>query len=478
MNCQEFRKKWVHEAGHDALSHIEECDDCLNWIEANFTSDEEVRFMKEYPQPSAQLEDRIMQAIYTISLSGSQPPVSAAGQPIQRDQPTSARRIGWRWQSLAWAGAACFLLAAGLFSLKGLGPGETDMAAKVASGSQEAAGGQMSPQAAINQTAEMETAKTESNPAGSSPTDSVAAADPSVGQKQADAIQPAPSALSAPENAVAKTAPAAKEGTPAHHEAADKKNDQGTDASGMIAARGKEKSQPSAPAAPAGSAVQQPEQTGALANAAVTENQAAVTAPVTLFGIAADPQAKDGGSAAASTAQKQAGEQTGTAAAAVPVAPPVPPKQPITMSTFTEMETAVQASDLPVPSSAKLPNGFAFSSVSLQYESETSKRVTSVTTVYSRNADVIKIEVTPNLYGKRSLSIPGTFTETRVFTIDNEQAIGVTYDPQAKHETESVPQHAVYFNTMKENHSLYVVISGNGVRLEELTELAKQLSWS
>jgi hypothetical protein len=76
------------------------------------------------------------------------------------------------------------------------------------------------------------------------------------------------------------------------------------------------------------------------------------------------------------------------------------------------------------------------------------------------------------------LSIPGTFTETQVFTIDNEQAIGVTYDPQAQPGTESFPQHAVHFNTMKENHSLYVVISGSGVRLEELTELAKQLSWS
>lgn len=118
MNCQEFRKAWLNETDSDTLSHIQHCNECLTWIDASFTSNEEVRFMKEYPHPSAQLENRIMQAIYETSGQGVTPPLSAATHALPSKQPFT--KIFRRFPVVTWVSAAGILLAVGLLSYQGL----------------------------------------------------------------------------------------------------------------------------------------------------------------------------------------------------------------------------------------------------------------------------------------------------------------------------------------------------------------------
>ena len=108
MNCQEFRRHWIHDADNTDTTHIETCDDCLNWVEANFTS-EEAMFMKEFPQPSAQLEDRIMQAVYQLSVPQSVPPLTAAAENVVHT--AAIKRFPRRYLQLGWVGAAAVILA-------------------------------------------------------------------------------------------------------------------------------------------------------------------------------------------------------------------------------------------------------------------------------------------------------------------------------------------------------------------------------
>jgi hypothetical protein len=159
------------------------------------------------------------------------------------------------------------------------------------------------------------------------------------------------------------------------------------------------------------------------------------------------------------------------------VGPPAPAdgKAPITLSTFSDVETAVQASDMPVPVLAQMPNGFSLGDISVQYESETSQRVAQLTADYKRNNDWVKVDVVRNKNGKRSLSIPGTFTATQLFSVNGEQAIAVSFQQQGTRE--SAAQHAVHFNAQSENQSLYVVVTANGISLEELIEASKSVAW-
>ncbi|GAA4703371.1 hypothetical protein [Brevibacillus fulvus] len=507
MNCHEFREKWMEQTDEEALSLLAECDECLSWIEANSISDEEEQFMKEYPHPSVQLEDRIMQAIYQQQASPDFPPLSAAGQPL--GESSLAKKVRRRYPAAAWISAAGILLAVGLISFKGMS-GSFDSASNVEK------------QMATNMQTKDSPGESDANPSGTNPGNTsteIAAALKKPAAAPVPSSQPAevePSAaqqtVSAPA-AVSDSAPQADEGTkeiqtetpanpsreiaiantapvldqslvsePLQQQAA-------AQAQTETAASLQAPAHPSIPARNKPAAAKAPvsEQAEASANAAAATQQstfAALSAPQPESGaqmsIAALPatEAEDEAEDAAQAGAKQADGANAASEAAL-IGPPALkelPEQPLTVSTFTDVAAAAQVSDLPVPSANALPEGFTLHSVALQYESETSKNVTEIVAEYSRNQDLVQIEVTRNLQGKRSLSIPGTFSETRLFTVDTEQAIGVTYTDPAGQEAQM--QHAVYFNTLKLNQSLYVVIKGRGVALNDVIELAGHLQWN
>ncbi|MGE5703652.1 MAG: hypothetical protein ACM32O_14095 [Clostridia bacterium] len=151
-------------------------------------------------------------------------------------------------------------------------------------------------------------------------------------------------------------------------------------------------------------------------------------------------------------------------------------ENPITISTFSDVDTAVQASDLPVPTLSKPPSDYTLGTLTVQYESQTSKHVSSLRTSYQQTntGKQITVDVTPNPQGKRSLSVPGEFSNTQVFQIDGEQAIGVTYKETAD---AALVKSAVHYQTTKGNQSVYVVVSADGIPLSELIEISKQLNW-
>jgi len=92
MNCQAFRKAWLDldDTDSDTLSHIENCEDCIVWIETQMTSEEEVQFLKEVPLPQANLEERIMQAIYETA--GQNLPPHAATVSLQPPTSITSKR--------------------------------------------------------------------------------------------------------------------------------------------------------------------------------------------------------------------------------------------------------------------------------------------------------------------------------------------------------------------------------------------------
>ncbi len=447
MNCQEFKHAWMHDTDNAALSHIESCEECMAWIEANFTSDEEVQFLKEYPQPSAQLEDRIMQAIYQTAGQGVVPPLTATLQDASAVQPSPRR---WpRYSGLAWASAAGFLLAVGLLGYQTMMT--TDK------------------QVAMESTAANQAATHESP----------------VLEQQAPAVSPEPQAGSA--LATTQTAPEPAAETAAGAQPTTKSDAKATPPSAE---------QPAALSAQPKAETPQERPMIAARNNQSKASTAEAQQPSNEKVVMADAVARSGEPAALQPGSPNQGitsaKESANSITAMPdqsnaeladgkaatVGPPniAAAKPAITLSSFSDVETAVQASDMPVPSAGKLPSGFALNSINLQYESETSKHVTRTAVDYNRGADVIKVEVVRNAHGKRSLSIPGTFTDTQLFTIDSEQAIAVSYDPQAA-PPDSAVQHAVHFNTQKENQSLYVILTASGVRLDELIEVAKQLNW-
>jgi hypothetical protein len=455
MNCQEFRRLWQHDATDADLTHIETCNDCLNWLEANFTSDEEVMFMKEYPQPSAHLEDRIMQAVYQLAVPSSSSPVSAT----MEKAPGAMARSPRRYLSIGWAGAAAILLAVGLISLRGM-PGDFQESAGFVPQKQSAASETATvsqPQVTVSNNTEVQEAAKPPKP------ENQTVQQPAAPAEKAMALQPVQSVPSAQPRAemgqpasqpsmekVAITAPAVA-GPP-------------VDTGKSIAARynragssnntNQESSQPAAKqAAPAG-------ETGQIAVADVAAPKHQGSSMPGIAGLAAQ------------SAPDTAPPDTKMDAAATKATPQ------ITLSTFTDVETAVRSSDLPIPSITNLPDGFALSSVSLRYESETSQRVTNISLMYHRNADSIKIEATRSSSGPHSLSVPGIFSETQVFQVEGERAIGVTYAQQEAATSGANAQHAVHFYATKYDQTLYVVLTANGISLSELTELAKHLAWT
>ncbi|WP_134686454.1 hypothetical protein [Brevibacillus migulae] len=412
--------------------------------------------MKEFPQPSAQLEDRIMQAVYQLSGPHAIPPVTAAAETIL--PPPASKQVPWRLQQWGWAGAAAAVLAIGLISMQMMNGKQLDMAAIQAP-------------ASSSEQAEVATTTTApgSNPESSAPSiasnhsgQPAGAAEPVI--KQSDSGQVI-AQITPGETAPSTTSPAAsqspeiatKQEQPASTAAISQppavlSAPTGT-ADHMLAARSKQ-SNAAAKEAPA-AAEQQPTfqgpapVTGEEHALADQVEQAKTGSIASIAGIAAEPNAPTSVAEA-----PEAGAQ----------------EAQITLSTFTDVETASHASDVSIPSVAKLPEGFSLSSVSLRYESETSKKVSNVSIMYHRNSDPIKIEVTRQSAGEHSLSVPGTFTETQVFQIGTERAIGVTY--------QGTSEHAVHFYTTKGDDTLYVVLTANGISLQELIQLAKELTWT
>ncbi|USG67295.1 hypothetical protein NDK47_08485 [Brevibacillus ruminantium] len=483
MNCQEFRKAWEDNSELDTFSHIEICDDCMVWIEAQLANGEEVQFLKEIPQPSAELEDKIMQAIYQTAGQGLTPQAVAA--PVLAE--TKVRRFAPKFSGMAWASAAAILLLVGVMGYKQLGgnqlsgtanisgqaemqialapasgesqdrPNETENNAVSGSASQSPDAPVSSPAAmmAMPSSGETVTAMDTPETADSKSSDANPSAKqmaPDSGQRQQPVSQPSQIALAAPKQQEAKT----------QADAAPAKNRP------IIAARhaggkppGAEQAKTAAPAENQQSASDHASSIAALA----PETEEKALLDNTMGALSMDAEA---------------GEEVHSAAGhPTLVGPPVTAttKPDITLSTFTDVDTAANASDMPVPDTAKLPDGFSLHAITAQYESQTSQKVVRLTSEYKRNHDWIRVEVVRNEHGKRSLSIPGTFTATQLFTVHSEQAIAVTFDKKDDASSETTAQHAVHFNAQHENDSLYVILTAHGIPLDQLVETSKQITW-
>lgn len=446
MNCQEFRARWMHDEDETTLSHIETCDDCLHWIEAAFATDEEVRFMKEFPEPSAELEDKIMLAIYGSAGQGSAaPPLSAAKH---ADHLSPAHRWIWRrFRPYTWVGAAGILLMLGLVTVQALHGNLEAPILEERSGNrfQES---EAAPKAAQQQ-ADLATATGES-------------ADKPVQQSK---DQTAPTAI-----AKQAAPPSPKDGI------------------GREAAAGNE--QKSDAAAEAGIPMTPSEQpahdrtTTSSRSAAPSDVPMSMAAPTEEVAISLD---EANGQKRDKEFTMAAREEQGVAfmqknAAALEQAEPntgepdtLPTgEKPMTISTFTDAGSASDVSDIPVPVLRNLPKGFSLKTVSLQYKSEISKEVVAVHVTYQRNDDFIRVESMRNDQNKRSLSIPGIFTDRRLFPIGNDQAIGVTYD---SHVTNQPVEHAVHLSTSQNGIPLYVILTSKGTSLDELIRMAKEITW-
>jgi len=462
MNCQEFRLRWKDDADDAVLAHWADCDDCLKWLEETEMSDEEVLFMREFPQPSAQLEDRIMRAIYETARQGTTPPVSAA-MAVGPAPAVDKRRLFRRYPAFAWVGAAAILLATGLYSWQSNLPNQQEMgitafeqvpaAENSAAGTAPAAHGapvlmqnDSQPESALSQPADNapspEQAQATSETAAPEVAPETPQEQPAVNpQERALAMVPPPASGSASLNGQASGIAARSAGD----SAATKKGGEQTDT-----------------AAPA------------LEN---SNTMAAMTEPVAGDASPEQPQEQPlNGIASTGEAAEETADGNGSGQ---PQTVSLLSKQAITVSTFTDVETARHASDMPIPSAATLPEGFALSSVSLQYESETSQRVTNVSLLYHRSGDAIKIDVKRKEANAPQLSVPGSFAETKVFTIAGERAVGVTYTADSiRPEGAAGAQHAVHFYSRQNGQSLYIIISGSGMTLDDIIEIAKQLTWN
>ncbi|MED4586778.1 hypothetical protein P9578_28895 [Brevibacillus choshinensis] len=453
MNCQAFRKAWLEDTDSDVISHIETCEECIAWIENQMTTDEEVQFLKEVPLPSVNLEERIMQAIYQDAGKGTPP--HAATESLQPPTPIASKRRTKGFPSLAWVSAAAVLLVVGLAGYQQLQSDGQQMAAQP----QSSATGAANQGVAFNAESQPEMPKTQS-PDMSSTT----AAPATAGTEN----QPP----------LAKTAPAGSATAPKTAETPSVMANSTLAMANPEAKTVSPQSRATHPESPTARSAKtnQPASKSASNETALADNSMASKSPSQATENTDQSAAASNESVFSLTAQTLP-EADQNASAKSMVGPPLPTvqKAAITLSTFSDLETAVQASDLPVPVLAPATSGFAVSDISVQYESETSQKATRLTADYKRNNSWIKIDVVRNTHGKRSLSIPGTFTATQLFTIGGEQAIGVSFDQQGA--KSSTVQHAVHFNAQAENQSLYVVISANGTSLDELIETSKQLTW-
>ncbi|WP_289140399.1 hypothetical protein [uncultured Brevibacillus sp.] len=463
MNCQAFRKAWLDldDTDSETLSHIETCEDCIVWIETQMTTEEEVQFLKEVPLPQANLEERIMQAIYETA--GQNLPPHAATVSLQPPTSITSKRKTKGFPSFAWVSAAAVLLAVGFMGYQQLQTDQIQTASQIDNSPTTAANGAVSyhivdqPASSAPASTPPEAAVERSAPPSEAPklkqstvqeNTPIAKDTPPAAPAQAKiATSPLEGAI-AMENQQSKAAPPETRATNKESRVTMVARNNGAE---KPASEPKANSQSSTAVAPG-------------------DNSSAVATADANPSIAGSEQAF--GITAATVPDSKQDVSTENAL----VGPPVPTaKQQITLSTFSDVDTAVQASDMPVPVLPTATNGFAMSDISIQYESETSTKVAHLAANYNRNKDWIKVEVLRNTQGKRSLSIPGTFSATQLFSINGEQAIAVSYEQHDK--KDSAVQHAVHFNAQTNNQSVYVVITAHGVPLDELIDASKQITW-
>ncbi|WP_312116648.1 hypothetical protein [Brevibacillus reuszeri] len=462
MNCQAFRKAWLDldDTDSDTLSHIETCEDCIVWIETQMTTEEEVQFLKEVPLPQANLEERIMQAIYETAGQGVPP--HAATVSLQPPTSITSKRKTKGFPSFAWVSAAAVLLAVGFMGYQQLQSDQIQSASQIENNPTNAATGAAEYKMAIN-------------------------------QPETDAPASSPPEAATAKSAPPSEAPILQQSTPQEHTAIAPDTPPAAPAQAKIATSPLEgaiamENQQSKVAAPESRATNKENRVPMAARNAEKPTSEPKTTSQSSTSVAPVDNPSPGATADANPSIAGSEQAFGITAATVPdskqdvstekalVGPPVPAaKQHITLSTFSDVDTAVQASDMPVPVLSTTTNGFAMSDISIQYESETSTKVAHLAANYNRNKDWIKVEVVRNTQGKRSLSIPGTFSATQLFSINGEQAIGVSYDQQDK--KDSAVQHAVHFNAQTNNQSVYVVITAHGVALDELIDASKQITW-
>lgn len=465
MNCQEFRDKWIpgnDEAAHSHIeSHIETCDDCLLWIEANSLRDEEVMYLKEFPQPSPQLEDRIMQSIYETARHAVVPPHLAAQQDVAIQKGSISHPPKFFSASTIWIGAAAAVFAIGLITWPQVNQQLEKQASPLASVQQAPASESYTGQAgsAANESATAPAAAPEMNMAMTIPDTNAALPNTPASSESTQSGETPPAEAPAANQQMANQSPAistqsvakveissrSKQTTPAAGSTQVKKNQQAP------ASTEAENKVPMLAMAP-----QDPE-----AATKIDHNQPKQA-------MAPDgSQTED--STLADLLDELPDEQLNTlASTASPDA-----DAHVTISTFTEIETAVQASDLPIPTLSPSAGGYHLSSLSLRYESQTSKHVIGLSGVYTNGSNQVVIEVSP-VVGERALSIPGTFADRKLFTINGHQAIAVTYQLD---QTSAANEHAVHFMTTEHDTSMYVILFGHGGTLDQLIELAKGITW-
>ncbi|WPS87056.1 hypothetical protein SMD22_21550 [Brevibacillus halotolerans] len=513
MNCQEFKAKWTNTVDDDiALSHLETCDECLAWLENEWSSREENLFLKEIPQPSIDLEDNIMNKIYAApqhhggssQSEKTEPgiiPLAVANEIPESSKPSKAKRF--RFFSYPVLGAASVLLVMGLVGVQALNGGFT--------GSADNTGTEQlpSPQVAYAPMSEGSTsymAKTPQIEAKQAPIESGSP------ETQAQAAEP----KAASQEKLQATPPSMKkaEGTPERQDTKPARSDKDT-----AVAQAKKSQAPSADSTIAmldngKQPVQQaqnnkPASPSLLASRSLSPMQAAskehtVTASGTtenkadqdpgskstssdqsekLHDIAVAPSENQGGAASLNksltatetpSVDESEVESIGEATSEMFTQETEKEKEkPQTFSSFTSLEKAKQASDMPLAGIVKAD--FKLASVAIHYESETSKHVTSQTAIYRHGDAQLKLEVLRNDTQKRTLSIPGTFAGSpQIFYVGTDKAIGVTFDSQEK----NTMQHAVHLITTKSSQQLYVIATAKGMSLQDLMDTVKTMNWS
>ncbi|TPG69429.1 hypothetical protein EEL32_02940 [Brevibacillus laterosporus] len=493
MNCQEFKAKWTNTVDDDtALSHLEFCDECLAWLENEWSSSEENLFLKEIPHPSVDLENSIMNKIYAApqhqgGFSQSEKtergiiPLAVTDQ-TKGSSNTKAKRF--KFLSYPVLGAASVLLVMGLVGVQALNGGFTG-------------GVDHPPQVAYA-------------PVPEEPT-SYMAQSPQIDTKQAPTSSNLPETNSlvtdqktgSQETSVPTMQKA--EGTTEKKEPKPVRNEKDT-----ALAQAKKTQTPSTDSAIAmqnnsKQAVQQgqnnnPAISSLLASRSLSPQQAAskehevTAAEATEKNLddqksgsesttPSDELKKSNDIAIASPENQTVGEASSIAETEVESAGSISEmftqekekekEKPQTFSTFVSLDKAKQASDMPLAALVKAD--YKLASVNIHYESETSKHVTSQISVYRHGEAEIKLEVLRNDTQKRALSIPGTFAGSpQIFSVGTDKAIGVTFDSQEK----NTMQHTVHLITNKSSQQLYVIATAKGMSLQDLMDIVKTMNWS
>jgi len=486
MNCQVFRSKWPDETDSELLAHVETCDACIAWIESTMMGDEEVQFLKEIPSPPADLEERIMQAIYQNAGVTFPPHAAATDRLSETARAVSAGKRRQTRLPLAWAGAAAILLATGLVGFQQWLSPEGYVAQESGSVANVGEKGEEKTEALLAQEDSSKPAR--SHTASSKPVtigegESPEAENGSAITAKDDAPSPARQEAPAQSAAAEVMGPTLSEASPAAAHASNGASQAAENPApaGEIAAASAAREEVLTIAPYSGSsnteAAANQEAGPAAEDAASSSSTTVAKHPVTpgvtsdfaqepnVFALTLVPDAKTEASHSLANAEEFH----------VMAGPPAPMEiAGITLSTFLDAETAAQASDLPVPVLSQLPGGFALGEITVRYESETSHKVRAVRADYTRSADWVRIEVERNHNSKRSLAIPGTFSATLPFVVNDEKAIGVTFETP---EPGTGAQHAVHFNADVNGQSLYVVLTARGIALEELIEAAKRITW-